>query len=120
MEFSQNFGENLKKIRNEMNITRADMAKSCQISISAYGKYEKGERTPDFNVANALVLLHQVVPTFLITGRGPMFFSEMATVEDIIRGFKRDPGVQTLLQKILETEDDDKVNKLIDSIKKLL
>lgn len=42
-----NFHENLRAIRERMNISREDMAKSLSITVNAYGMYETGKREPD-------------------------------------------------------------------------
>ncbi len=38
--------ENLKLLRKERNLTQADVAKVLNITVSAYGNYELGQRSP--------------------------------------------------------------------------
>jgi len=38
--------ENLKRIRKERKLTQSDVAKVLDITVSAYGNYELGQRSP--------------------------------------------------------------------------
>ena len=42
-KFMQAFGENLKKLRKEANLTQEDLANDCNISLSQIGRIERGE-----------------------------------------------------------------------------
>jgi len=41
------FGDRLKLLRNEKNITQSDLAKLLEVSPSTVGMYEQGRRDPD-------------------------------------------------------------------------
>jgi transcriptional regulator with XRE-family HTH domain len=43
IEFMRAFGLNLKKLRNNCNLSQEDLANDCDISISQIGRIERGE-----------------------------------------------------------------------------
>lgn len=44
------FGDNLKKLRNEAGLTQKKLADELEISPSAVGMYEHGRRKPDYEM----------------------------------------------------------------------
>lgn len=46
------FGQRLREIRTENNLTQKDLAKIFKVSESAIGMYERDEREPTFKFAN--------------------------------------------------------------------
>ena len=43
-----NFGETLRRLRLEKELTQGELGKRLGLSTSAIGMYERGEREPDF------------------------------------------------------------------------
>jgi transcriptional regulator with XRE-family HTH domain len=57
---SNQFGDNLKKIRTEKNMTQADLGKLIFLSAQAISKWEKGESSPDVDMISQLAKVLQV------------------------------------------------------------
>ncbi|MBP7056478.1 MAG: response regulator [Candidatus Omnitrophica bacterium] len=49
-----NFGENLKKIRQEKNLSQQELAKKLNVAQSTIGMWESGQRTPKLGEINRL------------------------------------------------------------------
>ncbi|MDR0906012.1 MAG: helix-turn-helix transcriptional regulator, partial [Oscillospiraceae bacterium] len=48
------FGENLKKLRREKDLTQEDLARFLNISFQSVSKWERGETTPDIAILPAI------------------------------------------------------------------
>jgi transcriptional regulator with XRE-family HTH domain len=57
---SNQFGDNLKKIRTDKNMTQADLGKLIFLSAQAISKWEKGESSPDVDMIVQLAKVLQV------------------------------------------------------------
>lgn len=53
-------GENIQRLREIRGLTQEDIAKSLSMSLSAYGKIERGETGLSFEKAKAIAKLLQV------------------------------------------------------------
>lgn len=72
--------KNLKKIRKEKKLTQADVAKILDITVSAYGNYELGQRSPTPEVLIKLARYFGVSVDYLL--------DYQPTSEDIKQGFQ--------------------------------
>ena len=65
-----NFGETLKEMLNERNLTAKDFAKSINVSAPTITRYIRGERMPDINI---LILIADALncSTDFLLGREP-------------------------------------------------
>lgn len=69
--------EKIKIIRSELGFSQFEFTKKINnVSQSAVGKYEKGERTPDFDFVFALVKNLKVNPSWLFLDIEPMFIDD--------------------------------------------
>jgi len=57
---------NLKTIRKEKGLTQTDVAKVLNITVSAYGNYELGQRSPTPEVLIQLADLFEVTTDYLL------------------------------------------------------
>lgn len=54
MDFEDNFGNTIKKLRNERNLTLREVAEALEIDISMLGKIEKNSRKPTVQLIEKL------------------------------------------------------------------
>lgn len=57
----------LRELREQHNFTQAYIGKYLNVSRSAYGNYELGKRTPDYNILLKLCQLYQIPISTLIS-----------------------------------------------------
>lgn len=62
------FGQRLRFIRTEHNLTQKEMGASINLSLLSYGRYENGTRMPDADVCAQIVLKYRVDPSWLLFG----------------------------------------------------
>ncbi|MBI9081930.1 MAG: helix-turn-helix transcriptional regulator [Pseudodesulfovibrio sp.] len=74
-----NIGERLKAVRGKT--TQKDFAKSLGVALNTLGKYERGERTPNVNIALEVVRQCGVNLHWLLSGEGCMREGEIEQVE---------------------------------------
>ncbi|WP_431785700.1 helix-turn-helix domain-containing protein [Paenibacillus lactis] len=60
------FGQRLREIRNEHNLTQKQFAKMFQLSESAIGMYERDEREPSFKLTNEIADRFNVSTDYLL------------------------------------------------------
>ncbi|WP_040740301.1 helix-turn-helix domain-containing protein [Paenibacillus lactis] len=60
------FGQRLREIRNEHNLTQKQFAKMFQLSESAIGMYERDEREPSFKLTNEIADQFNVSTDYLL------------------------------------------------------
>lgn len=81
---------NLKKIRNERNMTQCEVAQALNISQSAYSFYEKGRNEPNVQILLALSKIFDVSIDYLL---GNTNFAK----NELIIPEERKEGVQLLI-----------------------
>lgn len=59
------FGQRLREIRIERNLTQKDLAKMLKVSESAIGMYERDEREPSFKLTNEIADKFEVTTDYL-------------------------------------------------------
>ncbi|KJS23119.1 MAG: hypothetical protein VR72_02835 [Clostridiaceae bacterium BRH_c20a] len=60
------FGDRIKLLREEMDISRDDLAKKIGVTYHAMSKYEISEREPDFELLNKLAKFFNVSVDYLL------------------------------------------------------
>lgn len=60
------FGERLRKLRKQMDMTQEQVAKNLNIVRSTYAYYETGKTCPDFNTVVRLAHLFNVTTDYLL------------------------------------------------------
>jgi len=58
--------ERMKKMRIEKNMKQTDVAEALGLSISAYCRYEYGQREPNATTIAAMAKLYQVSADYLL------------------------------------------------------
>ena len=67
-EIYQEIGLRLAKLRNERNLSQADIAKKFHIGQTTYSSYENGTRKIPLDLLNELAYFFRVSPTYLFCG----------------------------------------------------
>ena len=99
-----NLGERIVSLRQERNISQAELAKRLDVSRQAVSKWEKGQSSPDTVKLIQLAELFNVEVEYLATGSKPEPKSvvlnvvetverveEKVVVKEVIRHMKRKP-----------------------------
>ena len=68
MVMKMNFGQRLRKLRENKKITQKELSKILNVSESAIGMYERGEREPNFETVDKIANFFNV-PTDYLLGR---------------------------------------------------
>lgn len=90
------FQDRLKQVRGK--ITQADMSDKLGIPFVSYGRYERGERSPDLEFIEKVCQTFDISPTWLILGEGPMHRGEASEAAPAAPASPLDQG---LLQSVL-------------------
>lgn len=77
------FGERLRQSRNDKNLTLRELENETGISFSALGKYERGEREPDFKTLEMLATYFGVMIDWLIGRTDIKTFDEYVFINDV-------------------------------------
>lgn len=67
------FAKNLKKVRQALGLSVAKFADKLEMSASTLTGYERGERTPSWNLFTQLYIKANVNMNWFISGDGEMF-----------------------------------------------
>ncbi len=79
------------------------MSARLGIHLTSYGRYERGERSPDLEFIEKVCREFNISPTWLILGEGPMRLEEvMEAVAEVPLGYI-DPAVQLVEEAVAET-----------------
>ncbi len=120
------FGEILKKLRNEKNMTQEDLAQVLNFKRSTVAGYETDDREPDFKTLIKISDYFNVSVDYLLgTTQIKYDFKELraaadhdAGLADFINELIRRENLQTC-SKYLLTFSNEELNKLIDVFKVL-
>jgi transcriptional regulator with XRE-family HTH domain len=63
--FSQNFKDNLVRLRKEQGLTQQELADDLEINKQQLSEYERGKRTPNFEVLDRIASYFQASPVQL-------------------------------------------------------
>jgi transcriptional regulator with XRE-family HTH domain len=103
--FMKDFGNRLKKAREQLGISVNEITNIIGIEINSYYKYEAGSRFPRPEILSAILNKLHINLNYLVTGAGPMFIttgskqkSTSDRLQDIFPGIPREavPLVQSL------------------------
>jgi len=61
-----NFGQRLRKLREQKKITQKELSKLLQVSESAIGMYERGDREPNFETIDKIADYFNVQIDYLL------------------------------------------------------
>lgn len=78
------FAGNLKKVRQELGLSVAKFAEKLEMSASTLTGYERGERTPSWNLFTQLSIKSCVNMNWFVTGQGEMFIDKCEDTHAII------------------------------------
>lgn len=73
------FNENLRKMRQKMNITQAALAKKLDVSSSTIGMYEQGRREPDSKMLMKMAELFGVSVDYLLSSKRSVMLTKSAS-----------------------------------------
>lgn len=76
------FGERLRQLRKNKNLTLRELEKEIDISFSALGKYERNEREPDFDTLEKIASYFGVMIDWLIGRTDIKTFDEYVFIND--------------------------------------
>lgn len=79
------YSENLKKIREELNLSAQKMADKLGVSQGSIAQYESAKREPNFNFILQLNIVLNVNLNWFCTGEGNMFNSAPENVSSDIK-----------------------------------
>lgn len=79
------FAARLKQLREETNISQAELGRIAGVSRSAIAMYEAGEREPDFEVEEALADFFNVPIDYLRGRQATATFQPPRVTDDVIR-----------------------------------
>lgn len=65
---NKEIGHRLRRAREDKRLTQKEVADRIGIHNSTIGKYELGEREPDFETVMKLAKVYEVSPVWLLTG----------------------------------------------------
>ncbi len=86
MSIANNFGNNLKTIRLDNNLTRKEAAALVGVSEAFWGYLERGERNPGFEVIEKISNVFNISPQILFMNRESNENIELGwRIEKIIR-----------------------------------
>lgn len=95
------FPERLKQVRGKLD--QGEMSTQLGIHLTSYGRYERGERSPDLEFIEKVCRTFNVSPTWLILGEGPMRPGEITPGEAPGKLGYIDPAVEMVEEAIIET-----------------
>ncbi len=95
MESPITFGEWLRQSRNELRLTREELARRVGCSVSALRKIEDGERRPSVQIAELMANCLNIPPaersTFVKVARGELSVDRLPPVSRLIAGSNVSP-----------------------------
>ena len=74
-----NFGNVLRKLRNENRLTQTQLAQKLGVAFSTISMYERGEREPDFETTEAIADFFNVSFDYLLGNEPKIDFSPINT-----------------------------------------
>ena len=108
------FGDNLKKLRTDNQITQSELAKALGVSPSTVGMYETGEREPNFETEEKIADYFNVSLDYL---RGKTDKQNPDNVKDAVNKIldgeiyhlnqRNQALLMTYYQALLDTQKDD-------------
>lgn len=75
-------GNRLEKVRKELNLKRADLAKELHITENAYGAFERGNSNFSIGLLRLLAEKYNVNITYILCGKGQLFINDTDTISE--------------------------------------
>lgn len=94
------FGDILRALREEKNISQKDMAEYLQVSRQAYNYYELGKREPSYDTLKVLSDFFEVTTDFLL-GKTDV----KTTPDKISHALEDDPELSEFWNELSKRED---------------
>lgn len=91
-----NYGERLKLLRKQKQLTLRELSKEIHVSFSTLGKYERSEREPDFETLNKLADFYDVSTDYI-----------MCRTDDRNLYRNQDEAKSAIKRKVLKFKDED-------------
>ncbi len=70
------YSKRLKDVRKALDISQKDFAAKLFVSPSFLSEIESGKTKPGYNLLTKLAAIFNVNPSFILLGKGAMFFAE--------------------------------------------
>lgn len=77
--------DRLKQIRKALHMTQDEFSLALQVSKPTISRYETGDRCPDTEFLQILLLQYHVNANWLLGGTGQMFLDEKSTSDEEIK-----------------------------------
>lgn len=101
------FGDRLRSLRKEKNLTLRELANELGISYSALGKYERNEHQPDFDTLEKIANYFDVRVDWLIGRTDIKTFDELVFINDIThigeKFYEIDPKIRAAIVDIIDS-----------------
>lgn len=88
-ELYQEIGIRVAQLRNERNLSQADIAKEFHIGQTTYSSYENGTRKIPLDLVNELAYFFNVSPTYLFRGNEDSCEEKAKQEKQLVRYFSR-------------------------------
>lgn len=83
MNDKQGFGNRIKEMREQRNLTIEQAAELCDCSVSTWKQYERGERLPSVPKLKSICLVLKVKPEYIYGSELDGLQEEIAEVEQL-------------------------------------
>lgn len=95
------FGERLKALRENKQLTKAALGKMVGVHYSQIGRYERGEANPSSDVLKKMANGLDVTTDYLMNGTSSDLAEEQITDKALVNQFKKISGLSDENKKIV-------------------
>ncbi|KGX85042.1 helix-turn-helix domain-containing protein [Pontibacillus litoralis] len=95
--------DRLIKLRKEHKKTQEDIAKIIGVSRPAYTAYEKGNRSPDYEILTTLADYYRVTTDYLLGHSDQPHLTE----EEAFEAFKNSPDLERWYKELPKSKEED-------------
>lgn len=111
MKDRQGFGNRIKEMREQRNLTIEQAAELCDCSVSTWKQYERGERLPSVPKLKSICLVLKVKPEYIYGSELDGLQEEIAEVEQLKLKIEQLPSddlavIKAAVEKRLELLND--------------
>ncbi len=111
MKDKQGFGNRIKEMREQRNLTIEQAAELCDCSVSTWKQYERGERLPSVPKLKSICLVLKVKPEYIYGSELDGLQEEIAEVEQLKLKIEQLPSddlavIKAAVEKRLELLND--------------
>ena len=109
LEVIRMFGNNLKRLRQDRNLTQQKLADILGVSRSAIGMYEGGEREPDFETLEVIADFFNVRLDELISDPKKLIYTQPDLKlneheRELVLAYRQQPSMQEAVDRLLGIE----------------